>query len=999
MSRPTDLAADWPAINALLDEALALPPAQRAGWLDGLPEDTGPVIDTLRRLLALPAAFETGDVLHTLPKLAPGLDEALGSAPEASAQVGPWRLLREIGEGGMGSVWLAERTDGQLKRQVALKLPRPSWVRGLAERMARERDILATLEHPHIARLYDAGVDQHGRPWLALEYVQGLPIDAYAREHALTVRQRVELLLQVCEAVAYAHSRLVIHRDLKPSNILVNGEGQVQLLDFGIAKLMQGQTAGATALTEQAGRALTPDYASPEQVRGEALTTASDVYSLGVVAYELLAGGRPYRLGRGTAAELEAAIAGAEVRAPSSVAREIAVRKALAGDLDAILNQALRKDFSTRYRSVDALARDLARHLAGEKVAARPDSLLLRARRLARRQRLPLALAGALALALLGGAHAQAAVMVALGSGVVLALWQRREALQQAERARAEAAEARRQRERAEVVKGFALGLFEGADVDRGGSVHTTALELLQRAEADLAATPEGDAETALELRVALARTLLGLDAAEAALRVARAAEMAAGARVAITHPQRLRLVLLQADALQHLKRHAEAASLLDALLPLLQTDSLLAANGLRLRGIGRFVLGRHPEALVDLNEAAARAESCGDRLELLLTLNELTRLLCDLSQGELLAAAERALTVARECDPRRHAMPILTARELHASANCLEGDARRGLDDYGRIVEELEASLGPRHSRLAAALCGRGRAQYMCGDGEGALESMRRGMAIQEAEHGPDTQHMRIGRWNVGAVLVREGRAEEGLALLKQAFEEASAYDGPQHPLARMTLRHYVTDLIKAGFLEEADIRLQQWGQLGGENEAERAGCQQAQAQLLRARGRGEEALGLLEPMLLQRMASPLLITRVVASTVLGGARMDAGRPAEALEPLGRALEILRGRHPFGSATIARVQVDMGRAQLALGNADAAVRVLREALAYWDDHGPDRPPANETAGWLALALHAAGEEDAAREAAARAACGEWRTEADRVAALRRSLAACGLAP
>jgi eukaryotic-like serine/threonine-protein kinase len=240
--RPSITPDSWPAVSALLDEALALPEAEREPWLASLEGERAAFSDTLRELLSQvsqAAAVNTDDFLATLPRFTQSAARGPLAELAVGDTIGPYRLLAELGSGGMGAVWLAERADGALKRKVALKLPRMVWAKGLAERMARERDILATLEHPNIARLYDAGVDQHGRPYLALQYVEGQPIDVYCRERGLGVKDKLQLLLQVCSAVAYAHSRLVVHRDLKPSNILVTADGQVRLLDFGIAKLME----------------------------------------------------------------------------------------------------------------------------------------------------------------------------------------------------------------------------------------------------------------------------------------------------------------------------------------------------------------------------------------------------------------------------------------------------------------------------------------------------------------------------------------------------------------------------------------------------------------------------------------------------------------------------------------------------------------------------------------------------------------------------------------
>jgi serine/threonine-protein kinase len=402
----------WDQVERLFAHATTLSPTERAAFIERECANDPELRTELESLLKAhtgaegPLDVPPGVSAPPDPLAATGMPGenprgAGSSAATVGSQIGPYVLLAPIAEGGMGAVWLAERGDGMMKRKVALKLPHWNWVRAdLAARMAREREILATLEHPNIARLYDAGVDAFGRPYLAMEYVEGLPIDVYCRNEQLPVKATLDLILQVARAVAHAHGRLVVHRDLKPSNILVTAAGSVRLLDFGIAKLLETDTARETRLTQMAGRVLTPDYASPEQVKGEVIGTATDVYSLAIVAYELLTGHKPYKLKRGSVAELEEAIASVDPLPASEAATDPARRRQLRGDLDAILNKALKKNPLERYGTVDAFAQDLQRHLTGEPVDARPDSSLYRFGKFAKRNRLGLSAAGVIAVAL-----------------------------------------------------------------------------------------------------------------------------------------------------------------------------------------------------------------------------------------------------------------------------------------------------------------------------------------------------------------------------------------------------------------------------------------------------------------------------------------------------------------------------------------------------------------------------------------------------------------------
>jgi serine/threonine protein kinase/tetratricopeptide (TPR) repeat protein len=422
----------WPILSRLMDEWLDLPAEQRGEWLRNLEPEHANILPALRELLSQP----NPGFLETLPPVA---GEESGEPAAASVGegilVGPYRLVRELGHGGMGVVWLATRSDGTLKRDVAIKFPHLYLhSQALADRFARERDILARLTDARIARLYDAGVTAQGQPYLVLEYIAGEPITVYCDRVRLDIRMRLKLFLEVLGAVQYAHTNLIVHRDLKPSNMLVTKAGEVRLLDFGIAKLLEEGEAQETEITRFGGRALTPDFASPEQLAGGAVTTATDVYSLGILLFELLTGGRPYKLRRDVSGGMAQDIWTTEPARPSqflkeesrALARGITVKKLnaeLRGDLDTIVLKAIQKKPTARYATADAFAQDIERHLSGLPVLARPENAWYRTKKFVLRNKLAVASAVAIALALTAG------------GGV--ALWQKNRADTEAATARA----------------------------------------------------------------------------------------------------------------------------------------------------------------------------------------------------------------------------------------------------------------------------------------------------------------------------------------------------------------------------------------------------------------------------------------------------------------------------------------------------------------------------------------------------------------------------------
>jgi tetratricopeptide (TPR) repeat protein len=464
--------AMWGRVSAVLDELFDRPESE---WPRLVDQRCAVDVDLRRQVMRLltahrrAAGFLAEPALAFVPSFAEGvdivdIDDEQDNEPAPPKTVGPWQILREIGRGGMGVVYLAERSGEQFRQLAALKLVRPSGgSEELLARFRRERQILASLNHPSIARLLDGGRAGDGSPYLAMEYVEGQPLATYCRQRGLGLDERLRLVVKICDAVQHAHARLVVHRDLKPSNILITEAGEPRLLDFGIAKLL-AETDTDTSITRRGLALMTPAYAAPEQLRGETVSTATDVYALGVILYELLTGRQCFPNGKRQATGDEAG--DAEPTRPSLAVKDKPLRRRLAGDLDTIVMMSLRQDPARRYASVEALARDIERHLAGLPVSARPDTVAYRARKFVRRHRW-------------GVAVSATAVLVLVAVAVTMAEQARRIA---------------RQRDRAERVSHFLVELFAvSSPLGEGGSV--TAREILdrgaQRIERELTAEPE----------------------------------------------------------------------------------------------------------------------------------------------------------------------------------------------------------------------------------------------------------------------------------------------------------------------------------------------------------------------------------------------------------------------------------------------------------------------------------------------------------------------------
>lgn len=954
--------AEFARLSALMDEALDRPVHERERWIDALAQREPGAAELLRSLVASASANADG-FLETREVIERHLQRDRAAAPSLVGEsIGPWRVLRPLGRGGMGTVWLAERADGLFRRRVALKLVHQHLALAAAERFAREREILAALDHPNIARLLDAGFAPDGRPYLALEYVEGEALTAWSDAHRLPVRERIGLFMQVTRAVAFAHANLVIHRDLKPSNILVTADGQARLLDFGIAKLVRAGEPEATAVTQLAGPVFTPDYASPEQIVGGAVTTTSDVYALGVVLYELLCGARPYRLARATRAALEEAILAADPVRPSHAGIDAAVahargttvrrlRRALSGDLDTIVMKALRKEAGERYATADALAQDLERHLRGEPVLARAPGAAYHLRKFVVRHRWGVAAGGIAATALL--------------AGTAVSLWQ-------ANVAREQAARAEREATKAKVVQGFLLDLFRANSVEQSDPLQaqrTTARELLdlgaRRAGSALAAVPEAQYE--VQGTLADMYYQLGLTD-EAALRQ-RDGIAAARRAFGPDDPRLAAALIAYADAIVDSSHRVELLPVLD------EARTVLDAAG------------------------DTTSELRGRLLSMYAKAHSYT------SMDETVRYADEAVAFYRRHHPATAS--VKAAMQSAAAARRQAGDFAGAEALYREALAEARRGKAGPSAGVVVPLVGIAQQRFRLGDVEGAERHYREALDVARQVYGERHGETIQTEVKLGHLLHRTGRRDEGRQLMAQAAAKAvPGADVPDFVVAVVAGIRGIASLAEGDLdaatplvaLDVADARANYPAS------APLATALLTQAGLWSARGRYDEALAAID----EASAIELQVTPGAAAARMNGYHLDraailvaAGRPREALDTLDRVVPPrFAQREPLSPQEVQR-QVVASDALRALGRADDAVERARSALALVEA-APTRRyyPALEAdaAGRLGSALLQRGEAADARPLLERSA--DMRADLDVptspwLADARLALAAC----
>lgn len=790
----------WEQVEALFDAAMDLPADRRAAWLDSAIPDPA-----LRRrvdeLLQANAHAEGDGFLGSGLLATPGIPKG--------ETVGPYRIVEELGRGGMGVVYLADRADGQFEQQVALKVVK----RGLDTdeilwRFLQERQILARLQHPHIARLLDGGVTRTGQPYIAMERISGLPLTTFCDEHRLDIEARLRLFQHVGDAVQYAHRNLVVHRDLKPSNILVTEDGTVKLLDFGIAKLLDGEAA--PALTRTGMRVLSPAYAAPEQVAGEPVTTATDVYSLGVVLYELLTGRSPHAETRAGPRDVKrpSVVVGntvpfarpgdtSELLGPEEISHARAtqpnrLRRRLSGDLDTICLRALRPEPEQRYESVAAFVEDVRRHLAGLPVVARADTTGYRLRKFIRRNRVLVT--------------ATALVFLSLSAGLAVALWQ-------AQRARTEATRATVEAATSEQVKQFLATVFVASDPrEEPGGAEVTARELLARG-AERVGELEGEPAVQAELMDVLGNVYASLGLYREA-----------------------RSLLEQALAKRRVLRGAEHKEV---------ATSMMSLAGLLID------MGAFREAEPHYRDALAmRRRLLGpDHIDVAAALNDLALLL--LTSRDAHEEAEPLLRESLAIQRRHYTEPHPTVAISLANLAGVMRD-RKAYDQAERLYREALSMkrqlFGTEHASVAASLSTLALVLRDKGATDEAETLMRESLAIRQRLFGEEHDLTAGSRFQLAQLLLTTGAADEAEPLFRQALSVSEKVNGVQHWRTARARVGLGRGLIALGRYDEAESQLEQahaiyGGTAAGGPPTGPAGAISALVELYEAWGRPDKA------------------------------------------------------------------------------------------------------------------------------------------------------------
>ncbi len=892
---------EWARLRRILEVAIPLGPDQRQAVLD---QRCGDDLSLRSQLESLIDAHDAAGTFIDQPALAfedPG--EAL-----VGTSLGPYRLDGLLGRGGMGTVYLAQRADRTFEKSVAVKLLRPGLdTVEVVQRFRRERQILANLEHPNIARLIDGGTSDDGRPYLVMEYVDGEPIDRFCDQHRLPTEERLRLFSKVCAAVRVAHQNLVIHRDLKPSNILITPEGEPKLLDFGIAKLLDRTDFPVTQTpTKPGSQPMTPEYASPEQLRGAHVTTASDVYSLGVLLYQLLTGRRPIPLeGLDRLEQIQALCEAEPVRPSLAYSRRetrdsgkgalppeamdlsaldlterrssdpAKLRRRLAGDLDTILLKALHKQPERRYSTVESFSRDLQQHLAGHPVSARPDSWSYRARKLVSRHKPSFAIALAAAIALVV---------------FTTTLWLQRNRIL-------------REQLRANEVAEFMIDLFETSDPYRGLGERMTVREVLlvgaDKLESDLGAEPEIRAT----VRQAVGRSMINL-------------ALYQEARPILEQTLQDRRDLLGDD-------HPSAA----------ETLQLLADLDIH-QGDYRAAEGHYREAL-----ELRRAEFSDRGPEVAASLHGLAVALDFLDQRQAAEDTYRdALAVARRLDEKDG--PEVLAQQLDRFAAFL-----RDQDAFDEALSAAEEAIairkqlkGENHPTVALSLNNLAVLVKHLDQGR-AEDLLRQAEEIQRRAFSQPHSHLALTLINLGGLLRDGKRLEEARNCFEEAAEiQRTVYRGP-HPRWATTLDLLAGVQADLGDLPSAIQQrrevLAMRGQMFGEGHVEIARSCNNLAKLLAKSGQYQEAETLYGQSLEIIRSTLGERHRHVAVLInnLGEVAAARGELARAQHSFTDSVSRLRATVASSSPLLAKALANLGDCQRRLGDLDGAEASLLEAL------------------------------------------------------------------